>query len=93
MNIKKKWNEISVVRKPRIVARIIIAIFVVIISVIGLSGILETAVTNSIAIPLLGVLMLLTGIEELIRYKILALICFASSAFILGVSLMILLGV
>jgi len=90
--IKKKWNELSLLAKVMVTLRLILSFGVVIVSFLGLSGLLEVAVTNTIAIPSLGVIMLLSVIDEMKRYKLLAGIYFAAAIFILSTSFFILMG-
>ncbi len=82
---------IIIARKVMFIARIIISVVVVVLSSVGLAGVVDVSVTNSIAIPLVGIVMLMLGIEEFRRSKILALIFFGSAALIVGISFMILL--
>lgn len=91
MDIRMKWNGLSFARKVMFIARIIISVVVVVLSSVGLAGVVDVSVTNSIAIPLVGIVMLMLGIEEFRRSKILALIFFGSAALIVGISFMILL--
>ncbi len=89
-NLLDKWNELSFTRRVLFLLRIMLSVIVVTMSIVGLLGLMDTAVTNIIAIPSLGVVLLLSSFDVINNNKMLAVIYFVSSMFILAVSFSIL---
>lgn len=76
----KKWNEREKFDKAIIIIRIIISIIAIVIATIQLLGICDNAI--NLAVPLLGVLILLQSIQEWKTSKSIAILGLCSAVFI-----------
>ena len=76
----KKWNEREKFDKAIIIIRIIISIIAIVIATIQLLGIWDNAI--NLAVPLLGVLILLQSIQEWKTSKSIAILGLCSAVFI-----------
>ena len=76
----KNWNEREKLDKAIIIIRIIISIIVIIIAAVQLLGIVDNAI--NLAVPLLGVLILVQSIQEWKTSRGIAMLGLCSALFI-----------
>lgn len=82
MTFKENWKKKSKKYKALTIARIILSLLVLIFSTIGLVGFMDIAVSNNISIPLIGIIMTLSGIENFKSNKLIAYFSFGVALFI-----------
>ena len=76
----KNWNSKSTLEKVLVVLRMIISIIVMIAALIQLLGIWDTAI--NVAVPLLGILMIVQSIQEWKTNRGAAILSICSAIFI-----------
>jgi len=86
----ENWNDKTLYIKGLSITRLVIALIALTTFVLGLLGIVNIRVANNIAIPLLGVILVINGMESYKLKKVLAIFNFAVALFIFGVGLSIL---
>jgi len=89
MKQKYEWEEVSNATKIRLIARLGLSLVVLIISLAGIFGFLDSSYTNKIAMPLLAIVMVLTGIEDYKTHDFLAYFSFGVLVLIFVISLSI----
>ncbi|RDU22230.1 DUF3953 domain-containing protein [Anaerosacchariphilus polymeriproducens] len=85
--IKEKWKNETEVGRAIIVINIILACFIIILSLFGFLKIMPIKNTNNITLLLLSVMNLLNGIRIYKENKIIGNLCFVAAAFVFTISI------
>ncbi len=83
MKILRRYKQMSGTEKVTFSITTVLSIVVLMLSIAGLSGIVETRVSNFISQPIMGTVFLLVGVTKYKNEKALALFMFSVSAFVL----------
>lgn len=78
--MKKRWNEKTSIEKVLVIMRIVISIIVMVAAIIQLLGVWDKAI--NIAVPLLGILMIVQSIQEWKTSRGVAILGICSAIFI-----------
>ena len=79
---KEKWNRNSTFEKIVLIVSIICSLVVVLLSLLGIINVIPIELTNSIVLPLAGLVTLLNGINTYKRNKQLGIFSIICSAII-----------
>ncbi len=80
---RKKWNSLSRVNKVIIASRYVLSIVVLILCVLGLTGVYNITLTNNIVMPIMGIVFFLQGLFVYKRNKPQAIVSFGMTFFII----------
>lgn len=80
--LKEIWKKKSIFERMAMLITILLSCCVIILSVIGLTGIVTIDITNSIVIPLLGIVTLLNGLVTYKKNKLTGTIALLCAGFI-----------
>lgn len=82
MRFKDDWGKMSLRYKIIAILRLVLSVFVVAYSILGLSDVINIRESNNVAIPVLGVVIALNGVDSLRTNKALAIFSFVAAFFI-----------
>lgn len=86
----KKWREFSKITKALYISQLLLSWIVILISCSGLLGYVDINTANSIAIPILGIILAISSLLNFKHNRLVAVISFCSAAIILIVSILVL---
>lgn len=85
--MKTKWSEKTSTEKTLVVLRIIVSLVVIVFAALQLSGVWDGAI--SYAVPLIGVQLLVTSIQEWKQNRVSSVVGFVCAVFVFACAIVV----